>query len=120
MSDNDIVTRLRSADKCLDGHICSKCDREVRDDMGCKCVCHDYPWGDAADEIERLRAAYDELAERLRDRADFTDEEYPVPAAQCKCTSLRTFIGGDIYETGSRFTVTTLEEWQSYCSERGL
>ena len=54
---DDIVTRLRSAGKCLDGHICSKCDREVRDDMGCKCVCHDYPWGDAADEIERLRAA---------------------------------------------------------------
>jgi hypothetical protein len=52
---DDIVTRLRSAGKCLDGHICSKCDREVRDDMGCKCVCHDYPWGDAADEIERLR-----------------------------------------------------------------
>jgi hypothetical protein len=56
---DDIVTRLRSAGKCLDGHICSKCDREVRDDMGCKCVCHDYPWGDAADEIERLRAMVD-------------------------------------------------------------
>ena len=53
---DDIVTRLRNAGRCLDGHICSKCDREVRDDMGCKCVCHDYPWGDAADEIERLRA----------------------------------------------------------------
>ena len=53
---DDIVTRLRSAGKCLDGHICSKCDREVRDDMGCKCACHDYPWGDAADEIERLSA----------------------------------------------------------------
>ena len=74
---DDIVTRLRSAGKCLDGHICSKCDREVRDDMGCKCVCHDYPWGDAADEIERLRAAGDELATRLRWWTDDTDEAYP-------------------------------------------
>lgn len=54
---DDIVTRLRNAGRCLDRHICSKCDREVRDDMGCKCGCHDYPWGDAADEIERLRVA---------------------------------------------------------------
>jgi hypothetical protein len=70
---DDIVTRLRSAGKCLDGHICSKCDREVRDDMGCKCVCHDYPWGDAADEIERLRAAGDELAEHLSNWAYSTE-----------------------------------------------
>jgi hypothetical protein len=74
---DDIVTRLRSAGKCLDGHICSKCDREVRDDMGCKCVCHDYPWGDAADEIERLRAAGDALATRLRWWTDDTDASYP-------------------------------------------
>ena len=52
----DIVARLRQAGRCLDGHICSTCDREVRDDMGCTCACHDYLWGDAADEIERLRA----------------------------------------------------------------
>ena len=71
---DDIVTRLRSAGKCLDGHICSKCDRDVRDDMGCKCLCHDYPWGDAADEIDRLRGDLLMKNRRIKELADYTEE----------------------------------------------
>lgn len=68
----DIVARLRQAGRCLDGHICSTCDREVRDDMGCTCACHDYLWGDAADEIERLRGAIDLVIYAI-------ENEGPVP-----------------------------------------
>jgi hypothetical protein len=71
---DDIVTRLRSAGKCLDGHICSKCDREVRDDMGCKCVCHDYPWGDAANVIDRFRGDLLMKNRRIGELADHIEE----------------------------------------------
>jgi hypothetical protein len=65
MSSNadDIVTRLRNS--CA--HLCDQCERENAYGVG----------DEAADEIERLRAAGDALAERLRWWTDDTDEAYP-------------------------------------------
>ena len=72
---DDIVTRLRSA---ADEHLDRACKPDDPGPHGAHGdICHEQVMTEAADEIERLRAAGDELAKCLRYWADFADEAYP-------------------------------------------
>lgn len=76
---DDIVTRLRAADDCLRYCECAECGNHFG--RKCSCPCHDHPWSDAADEIERLRAELWKVCQRCRMGCH---EEHGVVCDDCK------------------------------------